>query len=384
MEVRPAPKKLRLKQIGLSLEDIEADEFGFCYFPDVGEVEVKAYQFAVREAREVEVVKLSPHVAVRETERAVGSIYGDNIIVDILRQSAYKERRSTLQNDNGVKAPDEPPAFETGVAYKGKFFSRGARGKIEKVLVYCKRTATGTITLKISPHPNLGEILSVTVTPSSEWDWAEAEVNAFWDYDSLFIWTSAVSSDVSIGHDSVSEDKNPDSHISTDNGATWTKENYRRFIRIELSCETPGDLPISGTVNNVEIPNRVAGAHVDGFTIPSGSETEVLSVDGAGIVLRIAVFTSHSSVEIRFAVDGVLIPVMALIGVEPLEPAHLNTYGFTANTPQIQLLYYTAGGSCVFAVTIPFQFKRKFEVYAYQTTGADQSVSVGVTYNKIA
>ncbi|GAH63757.1 unnamed protein product, partial [marine sediment metagenome] len=86
-------------------------------------------------------------------------------------QDSILERRSTIWNDDGIVAPTIPDAFYEAAIYKGKFFTRGCRGMIEQIQLYCIGDAADTITIRYSPHPCLGPINEVTIVPAAAWAW---------------------------------------------------------------------------------------------------------------------------------------------------------------------------------------------------------------------
>jgi len=137
------------------------------------------------------------------------------------------------------------------------------------------RTGTGTITLAFSPYPGAGEIGRVTITPGTDWDWKWGNPQKMWNYDSMFIWIVRCDADVSYGYDSGTP---PDGFSSGDYGATWVREARRYFLRHTIDGATVGDVPVSGTLNTIRIPNTLTDW--DFFESPSidGGETyDILS-----------------------------------------------------------------------------------------------------------
>jgi len=311
----------------------------------------------------------------------IKTLEADNIIIDKLTVGAYTARETMVKNDNDVTSPTAPPSSLTGVTYRGKFFPRGMRGNLRNLRIYCKRTGTGTLTLSYSPQPGMGPVGSVTITPDTDWNWKIGSIGRFWNYDSLFIWVSACDSDVSYGYD----DGEPrDAFSSADNGVTWYFRWERYFIRAYLLGQTVGDIPVSGTINTIEIPTVVSAASSGAVTVPTATETSLLTIPGAGTVTRVAVCTTHDDIEIRFYIDGKLLDVYALLGRAILTAAYLKADGYTASTPQIQLTRFTDLGDCYFAVNVPLPFQRSFEVRAYHTIGVDKIVYAGVIYHVLS
>jgi hypothetical protein len=292
---------------------------------------------------------------------------GANIVIDKLTQGAYTERQSVLAN-NGTTAT---MASQCLYYKRGKFFPRGCRGFIRSIEIYCDNTdsASHTFTIKISPMPGMGPVATFTlsVAGGSSAAWRVVTVGRFWNYDSLFIWVSSDSD--SYGRLGFDTDAPSDYYYSTDE-VSWTFGNYRFWFRVNMTGETVGDLPVSGTVNTVEIPTLSSQLKGENVTVPTGTETTVVSTVGAGfcdMILCVVSAATYSAVtEFRVYCDG----IMAL----SFQPATLYLLGFTASTPSVSLLKYTADGTCCFLITKRFSFTRLFAVKAYNGSGA-QSVT---------
>ena len=295
---------------------------------------------------------------------------GANIVIDKLTQTAYTERRSTISNDNGVTTPTAPPSEATGITYRGKFFPRGCRGFIEELGIYCKRTGAGTLTLAYSLHPSMGEIGSVDITPSADWDWKTGVVRRFWDYDRLFIWVKNCSVDVSWGYDSVAE-KN-DWFTSADMGVSWYKFENRLFIRAVMAGQTVSDIPVSGTLNTIEIPTVSTTRFYVKKDLPLATETTYVTIHGAGTCAFIVVLVpAHVDSEwtcLRVYCDGNLSFQWDMLA--------LSNNGYTASTHGISLLKYTEDGLCVMQVTLKFSFSRKLEIKLRNANSAPTDVEV--------
>ena len=163
------------------------------------------------------------------------------------------ERRSILSN-NG-----KTPAWtnRTGKNRFSKFFPRGCRGFIDTIDVYCydAGVAGGTITVYISVQPSMGytATANVVVPPGGAAAWRSANFDRMWNYDSLFIFVVGSTADMKWAYDVAIP---YDGYSSADDGATWIHENHRMWFRVVMKGETAGDVPVSGTINNIEIPNE--------------------------------------------------------------------------------------------------------------------------------
>ncbi|GAH66892.1 unnamed protein product, partial [marine sediment metagenome] len=165
-------------------------------------------------------------------------------------QDSTLERRSLIWNDNGIVAPTIPALFWAGIPYRGKFFTRGCRGKIDYVELYGIGNGVDEITIRYSPHPGTGPYNEVTIVPPVGWNWWPFIISEMWNYDGLFIWVHECGAAVSYAYDA---EPPYDGHSSTDGGATWARFNGRVFFRVSYSGETPGDVPVSGTINKGRI-----------------------------------------------------------------------------------------------------------------------------------
>ena len=279
---------------------------------------------------------------------------GVNLVIDKLTQTAYVEDRRTLSN----KGTTPTWNYVIGTGRIGKFFPRGCRGFINTIDVYCKDAAAagGTITVYISPHPSMGYIATADVTVDAEQpaQWKSATFNRMWNYDSMFIFVVCSSTLVQFGIDTV---ENPDQYISTDGGATWTAQDSRPWFRVVMKAMTVGDLPVSGTLNTIQIPHASdERLYVEGTV--GTSTTTVKDVYGAGVTQQLlfrfdAADASHTS-DILLYCDGKLV---FFWGINLLSAA-----GYNATTPCIQLLKYAENGFCSVQVDIKFEFQRHFRI----------------------
>lgn len=299
--------------------------------------------------------------------------FADNrmAIASQVTQSGYLERRSMVLNDNGVVAPNAPPATYTAVTYKGKFFPRGMRGKIEELQIYCKDAGADLITLRYSPHPGLGPFGEVTITPLATWSWVGAAVEEMWDYDSLFIWVSECEAGVDWGYEAAAP---YDGHESGDTGATWEDLAVRPFIRVVFSGETIGDTPVSGIINNIPIPNVGSVTDIEGGAITAGVITDISEINGAGYVdlvyVRVSANINSDQTRVSVFCDGNLAFRLTFFGLLGM--------GASPLTPKIALMLYDENGMCAMLIQKRFEFRRLFKVQAFN--GADDQVIYSTTY----
>jgi len=174
-----------------------------------------------------------------------GTVAADNIIMDVLRVSAYTERRSTLSN-NGTSASG-PISFDYR---EGKYFPRGCRGFIKDVELYLKGAAGAvTITVSFRVYPNGSEVFqtSYVLGASAVEGWKTIAVNRPWLYDSMFVvcYSADTTSTVFYRDDGTPYDRyyavlaTPDEFLTSD---------FRLWYRVVMAGETCGDVPVSGAV----------------------------------------------------------------------------------------------------------------------------------------
>jgi len=279
------------------------------------------------------------------------------------------ERRDLIWNDDNIADGTVPDDFYTEEIYKGKFFTRGCRGMIEQLQIYCIRTAAGTLTLRYSPHPCLGPVRTVTVTPGAAWAWVDVDIERMWDYDSLFIWVHECSADVSWAYDAVLP---YDGHVyyvlgipPEDLGRTWEDMAIRPFIRAVYSGETPGDVPVSGIINNIPLPSVSTLVAEASKSVPEDEATVIVDVHGAGycdyIEARVFAAVGSESTYIRVYCDGVLSGHWSY--------GTLNLLGHTTSTPTVSLSTYLVDGLCHMLIHKRFEFLRRLRVDANNAIG---------------
>ena len=279
---------------------------------------------------------------------------GVNLVIDKLTQTAYVEDRRTLSN-NGETAGW---ANVTGTNRVGKFFPRGCRAFLDTIDVNCEDdgAAGGTITVYISPHPSMGYVASadVTVGAGASADWRSANFDRMWNYDSLFIFVVCSSADIKFGSDA---DAPNDGFQSTDSGASWTFGAWRLWFRAVMEGQTVGDLPISGTINAIEIPS-VSATRLYIAASVTVDETTMKTINGAGtvdhLIFYTGVFADSHLTAMRIYCDGNLAFYWDF--------NMLNDQGFTASTPKISLLKFTEDGVCAVLLDIKFSFRRELKI----------------------
>jgi len=295
---------------------------------------------------------------------------GTNIIIDKLTVGAYTERRSTLSNNGAT-----PTSWLsiTGVNRRSKFFPRGCRGFIWKASIYCKDIGVsgGTITLSFAPNVGMGAIFSATVTvpAGGAAAWREIAINRAWNYDSMHVSILMSSADIQVAYDSDS----PDDYGSGDSGATWYREIQRWWLTVDLIGETVGDIPVSGTINTVEIPNLLSKQNYTLLELAASEDKYATAIEGTGTLLY-AMWEADDNgarddLAPRLRVDGESPPTIAgwdfavyrQLFANAVKDIYLASWDTT--TPRYVLV-----------VDLPLKFQRKIEI-GYHNENASEGRS---------
>jgi len=185
-----------------------------------------------------------------------------------------------------------------------------------------------------------------------------------WNYDSLFIWFKINATDLQVAYDVTFPQ---DAHQTADAGITWTPEVRRYYIRVVYNGETCGDVPVSGTLNIIEIPSVSSiRQHVtNGAIVATTSWYDTIRY-GAGNLLYVnwscltdaAVARLHPLIRC----DGnSVFPIIATIGA---------IYGsFVGESHEdIEITKWDANGhNYAMACTIRYPFKRSLELGFYNS-----------------
>jgi len=196
-----------------------------------------------------------------------------NIVIDKLTQEAYTERRVVHAN-NAATPVGMAAALLTFP--RGKWFPRGCRGQLGRVLIYCDNadTVDHILTVKAAPFPRAGVLAEteLTVPAGATADWRAATFAIPWEYDSLFVWVkSDHTSYPRVGYD----EETPHDTWITPNEIEWGPEPQRLWVRLEMRGLTVGDLPVSGTIEVVNIFQPYGYSKLYGGAATTVAEGEV-------------------------------------------------------------------------------------------------------------
>lgn len=298
-----------------------------------------------------------------------------------INDSSRLEWQSIIGNNGIVPTTWLNPAHPN---MGGKFFPRQMRGFIERIEVYIHDTtgAGGWLSLGITPQPNMGTTIGfiIVVPPGSPDGWYGVDFDYFWNYDALFIHLYSVDANIQFG----SELGRPwDAWQSLNGGRTWESLNGRIWIRVVYKGETCGDVPVSGTINAVELPSvgtQYAGGLVN---VPDSVWTRAAQLTGAGTLI-----------EARLALDTFVVPAAGVIyemrtNIEQ-QPAHVRT-----NRDLTQSVvaafgssscgeFYQTASQTIMNLRLPLKFRNFIELYAYQTTGVAVNVHGTLVCNLVS
>jgi len=306
-------------------------------------------------------------------------------------QDSTLERRSLIWNDEDIVDGVVPDVEYDTPDHQGKFFTRGCRGMIESIQVYCRGAVPNLTYLGLSPHPGLGPLNIVALVAAVPWAWVDVPVEEMWNYDSLFVWVQTEGVNLWIGG---CNGQPFDTHESDDDGVTWSDVDNRLFIRVVYSGETPGDVPVSGTVNVIEIPS--VGAQVGMVTVGAvvtNVRTTICGADRAGTMVEARLeFRTSAAPTIGTAPPAIMYELVIL--------ADDQESSVTTNRELTQSYVATSGRSgkgefyqgseadpeydrTVMLVRLPIKFRRRITLQARHTTGVNVTVEGMLSANLI-
>jgi len=325
-------------------------------------------------------VTLNVNIVAQTVDLNIKTSGGANIIIDKLTQTAYTDRRVLLSN-NGVT-----PIMFTAAATRrhGKFFPRGCRGFIRQIEIYCDNpdTADHVVTVYITPHPNMGALYSValTVAAGATAAWRALTFRTFWGYDSLFIYAKRTDADYPrLAYDTGT----PFDGYYSDNGVTWIELNERYWFRVDSYALTVGDVPVSGTINTIAIPNVFSEfkRKLTGVLDSGESEDLIEKTEGAGALTAFMVtyWQAVGTVEptymaIGIDVDGKVNEVRLSMLIEPLNSQENTISPISFGTID------TANNRYAFAINVPIRFRRYVRIYAKNYAAAGNQIQADASY----
>jgi len=305
---------------------------------------------------------------------------GANIIIDRLTQSAYTERRVTISNDGAAGDFD---TWAQGTNRSGKYFPRGCRGFIESIDAYTKDTgvAGGTITIYLAPYPGAGYVYTGTITipAGGAEDWRSWTLRRPWNYDGLFIWYMQTAN-AGIYIDSAAPG---DRYLSDDGGATFIPQDLRVWLRVALKGGTVGDVPVSGTLNTIELPNTLSNmAYIQQADINGGTTADLLATTygmGQLVGFQARFYSSVGTVDFTQQILGIVIDgITFAISMHNLS---MSVYDQTKTISPFSLAYIDdIARNIAFALNVPIKFRRSLRIYAQNDDVAGEKFTARAIY----
>jgi len=305
---------------------------------------------------------------------------GINLVIDKLTQNAFTEDRRTLSNNGAT-----PTMAVCGTFARGKFFPRGCRGFINTLQIYCDNLDASnphTLTIKITPLIGYGKTITKTLvlSASTSAGWQTVTIAQMWNFDSMFIWVQSDSNT----YGRVSNDSStPYDYYFSSDGLTWTVGSARYWFKVNMVGETVGDLPVSGTLNTINIPAVATIKEGESISVPDTTLTSAITIEGAGQLLEVKLSFNDdvppsTDVEyvIVFYVDGSS-SYCYQINNRDLTQSLTATSGRASNGE----FYQSTRPGTYMNVRVPIKFQHELEIKVSQTSGHTLSASIRVTCN---
>jgi len=277
-------------------------------------------------------------------------------------QTVYTEGRKPLWNDAG--STDD---FDTTIRV-GKFFPRGARGFIGSVKAYLKNTATVSrqAWIQLAIHPGAPALYEVWITQDAKTtSWASEKLNVWWNYDSLFIFVRGLESGLSVGFDTGTP---YDSFAYDSATAKWEAETKRRYLRADVQGQTPGDVPVSGTISVVEILSVTSMLKYGEKTLAAGESYDVRATwAGTGKITDLTLRTAGVDpryVEVHIVIDGIDLSIKVIEILNVLKNQSKTYSPISLNYVDLSLHDYS------FSFNYPLSFRESFRIYVKNTSTA--------------
>jgi len=305
----------------------------------------------------------------------VQTLGADNLIIDKLTIGAYTENRRTLQN-NATETSDFEGISPT--AHCAKFYPRGCRGAITKIHIYARNAYSYEVTAQIgfSPFPTIAPYKTVNVTIPGNYgpDWLTADCLINWPFDSLFI---TVSAEVvaSLGYDEYAP---YDAYYSTDGGETWTPQNRRYWIKVDMYAQTVGDVPVSGTITTIPVRTSTTSIMQKMDVLEAGAQTNLITINEPGKNLALWMNGSHDK-DLVWTVTLDSEKVWWPFRLDYFSFNHFRSFKLASPNPLMGLHDYTEDGFCGVYVAVPFEWQKK-AVVTVKNDSDTNNYSVGACW----
>lgn len=196
----------------------------------------------------------------------------------------------------------------------------------------------------------------------------------FWPYESMFITVKSSASGVYL--EGLSNNWGKGGHKNS--VASPILPNFE----IVFLSKPEGDIPVSGTVNTIQIPNVASSSDKQTWSCPAGSTVEYTIVEGMGKLLFLHFVTASSYIRASIVCDDNIAWTL------DIGPAHLyNWYGYGQSGGPITVTKkYVEGTGMLytFRFALPVSFKRKLSLKIYNAGGTDETGHYIAVYEVIS
>jgi len=310
----------------------------------------------------IKIVDSTVTLNVNVTGTASVSIDNATVYLNVKNES-YEESRP-VYNFVGTTGTEELPT-----AYWCVFIPHGARGFLNWIEFYVKSTDgnEASLTFELAIHPGGAPIYGpyTISTTSTTPELARVLIRKWWNYDSLFIrYVSRSGNNIRIFYDTEQP-----YNCWRDDGTNIYARAYRVWVKIGYEGRTVGDVPVSGTVNTINIPNITSRLTSGSIAIPDEGTQTVVTVKGMGKLLNLSIATSSTSTLwiLKIYVDG------SLAYWRDVDNLPQNVY------PEV--LHVKSTTSYLYFY-VPIEFKRSLEVQIYNYSGATITFTADLVVSK--
>jgi len=248
------------------------------------------------------------------------------------------------------------------------FIPRGCRAWLYRISPVVKNTSGSNvnITIELSIAPKYPPLYTTTLTvPATQtnYDIVNWILNIYWPYESMYITVKASASGVYLeGQDGKWGeggyiDDIPDTHLPN--------------FEIVLLSKPEGDIPVSGTVNTIAIPNISSSTDKQSFNVPASSASKITLVEGIGKLLYLFVWLPYENVRVRLEADGNIvwtldIPVTWFVDYYRFDVAD-------APIKYVKTYHPDLGWRIAMHFSVPVSFRKKLVLKIQNNTSSDIS-----------
>jgi len=330
-------------------------------------------------------VNITGPVTVSSGNINVATAGGTNIIIDKLTQDATYGKARELAYDGVTTTPSGYVALNLP---RAKIFARGAIGMIYRLQAWIKNVSGSAQTLTFHLCNQVGGARlytgSASVPDATDglidliYAYTTALKSFWWTYDKLIV-EFAANDNLSIAYGVYASD---DGFVYY--SGAWYAE-YNPVVRCRVTGQDVGDLPVSGTLNTIAVPNTVGAiSHPANNSINGGTTYELLAtIYGAGELCGLNVYTQQNAGStvtdaaqiIGIVVDGTTYEIKAS---DVVSVSRSNVVGSAA--PFILTHITAASNIYAWAITQKIPFQRSLRIYARNNAASGQYMTAEVMF----